>query len=161
MPADAFMAQGIYGQTVVVVPSERLVIARFGTTYDLRLAMVDISRRVADTIAALHGPHATSSSTVNLSGGPPLDVPAQGLGPSSDIWLTIRSCGKSHVKRPTTTSVPIPPITTDGTVPNHAAVIPDSNSPSSFDAPINNEFIALTRPRIESGVASCTKVDLT
>jgi CubicO group peptidase (beta-lactamase class C family) len=54
MPADAFMAQGIYGQTVVVVPSERLVIARFGTTYDLRMAMVDISKLVADTIAALH-----------------------------------------------------------------------------------------------------------
>jgi len=39
MPADAFMAVGIYGQTVVVVPSERLVLARFGTTYDLRMAM--------------------------------------------------------------------------------------------------------------------------
>ncbi len=36
MPAEAFMALGIYGQTVVVVPSQRLVIARFGTTYDLR-----------------------------------------------------------------------------------------------------------------------------
>lgn len=54
MPADAFMAMGIYGQTVVVVPSERLVIARFGTTYDLRMAMVDICRLTADTIAALH-----------------------------------------------------------------------------------------------------------
>lgn len=54
MPADAFMALGIYGQAVVVVPSERLVIARFGTTYDLRMAMVDICRLTADTIAALH-----------------------------------------------------------------------------------------------------------
>jgi CubicO group peptidase (beta-lactamase class C family) len=54
MPAEAFMAMGIYGQTVVVVPSERLVIARFGTTYDLRMAMVDICRLTADTIAALH-----------------------------------------------------------------------------------------------------------
>ncbi len=53
MPAGAFMAQGIYGQTVVVVPSERLVIARFGTTYDLRMAMVDVCRLTADTIAAL------------------------------------------------------------------------------------------------------------
>ena len=69
MPADAFMAQGIYGQTVVVVPSERLVIARFGTTYDLRMAMVDISRLVADTIAALHrSADAASSPSVNLSG---------------------------------------------------------------------------------------------
>ena len=56
MPADAFMAQGIYGQTVVVVPSQRLVIARFGTTYDLQMAMVDICRLTADTIAALRAP---------------------------------------------------------------------------------------------------------
>ena len=54
MPADAFMAMGIYGQTVVVVPSERLVIARFGTTYDLRQASIDICQLTARTIAALH-----------------------------------------------------------------------------------------------------------
>jgi hypothetical protein len=54
MPAEAFMAQGIYGQTVVVVPSERLVIARFGTTYDLRQAMIDICRLTASTVRALH-----------------------------------------------------------------------------------------------------------
>ena len=48
------MALHIYGQTVVVVPSERLVITRFGTTYDLRMAMVDICRLTAGTIAALH-----------------------------------------------------------------------------------------------------------
>ena len=79
MPADAFMAQGIYGQTVVVVPSERLVIARFGTTYDLRMAMVDISRLVADTIAALHRcAEAASSSTVNPSGpGHPSRTPPE------------------------------------------------------------------------------------
>ena len=56
MPAEAFMAQGIYGQTVVVFPSERLVIARFGTTYDLRMAMVDVCRLVADSIVALRVP---------------------------------------------------------------------------------------------------------
>jgi CubicO group peptidase (beta-lactamase class C family) len=54
MPAEAFMAQGIYGQTVVVVPSERLVIARFGTTYDLRQAMADVCRLTASTITAVH-----------------------------------------------------------------------------------------------------------
>jgi len=53
MPADAFMAVGIYGQTIVIVPSRQLVIARFGTTYNLRMAMVDICRPTADTIAAL------------------------------------------------------------------------------------------------------------
>jgi CubicO group peptidase (beta-lactamase class C family) len=56
MPADAFMAQGIYGQTVVVVPSARAVIARFGTTYDLPKAMLDICRLTADVVAALPGP---------------------------------------------------------------------------------------------------------
>ncbi len=56
MPAEAFLALGIYGQTVVVVPSQRLVIARFGTTYDLRMAMIDICRLTADTIAALRAP---------------------------------------------------------------------------------------------------------
>ena len=53
MPADAFMALGIYGQAVVVVPSARVVIARFGTTYDLRQAMVDLCRLTAATVAAL------------------------------------------------------------------------------------------------------------
>ena len=56
MPADAFMALGIYGQTVVVVPSARLVIARFGTTYDLPKAMMDICRLTADIVAAVPGP---------------------------------------------------------------------------------------------------------
>jgi CubicO group peptidase (beta-lactamase class C family) len=59
MPADAFMALGIYGQTVVVVPSARLVIARFGTTYDLRKAMLDICRLTAETVAAVRAPGAT------------------------------------------------------------------------------------------------------
>jgi CubicO group peptidase (beta-lactamase class C family) len=54
MPAEAFMAVGIYGQAVVVVPSARLVIARFGTTYDLRLAMADVCRLTADVIADVH-----------------------------------------------------------------------------------------------------------
>ena len=63
MPADAFVALGIYGQTVVVVPSERLVIARFGTTYDLRMAMIDICRLTAETIAALHAPAGGSPPT--------------------------------------------------------------------------------------------------
>ena len=77
MPADAFMALGIYGQTVVVVPSERLVITRFGTTYDLRMAMVDICRLTADTIAALHTPcgSAPCAPATVVRGSSPLGAP--------------------------------------------------------------------------------------
>ena len=53
MPANSFMALGIYGQTVVVVPSHRLVIARFGTTYDQRQAVIDICRLTANTVKAI------------------------------------------------------------------------------------------------------------
>ena len=53
-----------------------------------------------------------------------------------------------------TAIVATPPSTTAGTSPNHFAVTPDSNSPSSFDAPMNTAFTALTRPRMWSGVSS-------
>jgi hypothetical protein len=43
-----------------------------------------------------------------------------------------------------------------GTAPNSAAVNPDSNSPSWLDLPMKSEFTALTRPRMASGVRSCT-----
>jgi len=49
--------------------------------------------------------------------------------------------------KPATARAPIPPITVARTAPHHCAVSPLSNSPSSFDAPINSEFTALTRPR--------------
>jgi len=50
MPRDAFMARGQFGQYIVVVPSERLVVARFGTTGgDNDIA--GVSRLVADVIA--------------------------------------------------------------------------------------------------------------
>ena len=62
MPADFFMALGIYGQTVVVVPSERLVIARFGTTYDQRQAVIDICRLTANTVTAVRGVASAESS---------------------------------------------------------------------------------------------------
>jgi hypothetical protein len=51
MPADAFMARGAYGQYVVVVPSQRLVVARFGTALDRRNDMDGVARLVADVIA--------------------------------------------------------------------------------------------------------------
>ena len=46
----------IYGQAVIVVPSERLVIARFGTAYDLRQAMIDLCRLAAGVVASLRAP---------------------------------------------------------------------------------------------------------
>jgi len=55
MPPDSFFASGSLGQYVVVVPSERLVVTRFGVTHDPFLAMREIARLVADTIAAVHG----------------------------------------------------------------------------------------------------------
>jgi hypothetical protein len=69
MPADAFMAQGIYGQTVVVIPSARVVIARFGTTYDLAKAMMDICRLTADVVAALPGATAAEAGRAALDSG--------------------------------------------------------------------------------------------
>lgn len=69
MPADAFMAQGIYGQTVVVIPSARAVIARFGTTYDLPKAMMDICRLTADVVAALPAATGAEAGPAALDSG--------------------------------------------------------------------------------------------
>src|SRR5437870_12664588 len=41
---------------------------------------------------------------------------------------------------------------------NNAAVKPDSSAPNSFEVPIKMLFTAETRPRISSGVTSCTMV---
>jgi len=43
---------------------------------------------------------------------------------------TFASAGNQRIPSAQTSSVPSPPITTAGTTPNHAAVRPDSNSPS-------------------------------
>ena len=52
--------------------------------------------------------------------------------------------------------VPTPPSTAAGMVPNSAAVTPLSNWPSWLEALMNRKLTAPTRPRISSGVASCT-----
>src|SRR5437764_10601958 len=58
---------------------------------------------------------------------------------------------------PNTTRIgPMPPATTEMTGPNNAAVNPDSSAPNSFDVPIKILFTDETRPRISSGVTSCT-----
>jgi CubicO group peptidase (beta-lactamase class C family) len=50
-PRDAFFAKGSIGQYVIIIPSERLVIARFGRTANWPLDADGVSRLVADVVA--------------------------------------------------------------------------------------------------------------
>jgi CubicO group peptidase (beta-lactamase class C family) len=53
MPADAYFASGNFGQRIVIVPSQRLVIVRFGVTIDpLEFDIRGLTRLVADVVAA-------------------------------------------------------------------------------------------------------------
>ncbi len=54
-PRDAFFAKGTLGQYVIVVPSERLVIARFGRTVNWPPEADGVAQLVSDVIAATHG----------------------------------------------------------------------------------------------------------
>lgn len=54
-PRDAFFAKGTIGQYVIVIPSQRLVIARFGRTPNWPLDADGVSRLVSDVIAATGG----------------------------------------------------------------------------------------------------------
>jgi CubicO group peptidase (beta-lactamase class C family) len=53
-PGDAFFARGFMGQFVVVIPSERLVIARFGASQIQGDDIIYMDRIVAELVAALH-----------------------------------------------------------------------------------------------------------
>jgi CubicO group peptidase (beta-lactamase class C family) len=47
------MARGAFGQYVIVVPSQHLVVARFGSAFTPRDDMDVVARLVADVIAAM------------------------------------------------------------------------------------------------------------
>ena len=71
-------------------------------------------------------------------------------------FSTSRSVGNSFIHNSAIAIVPTPPSTAAGIAPNSAAVTPLSNWPSWLEALMNRKFTAPTRPRISSGVASCT-----
>jgi CubicO group peptidase (beta-lactamase class C family) len=51
-PRDAFFAKGTIGQYVIVIPSERLVIVRLGTSPNWPFNADGVSRLVSDVVAA-------------------------------------------------------------------------------------------------------------
>ncbi|CCD96809.1 putative Beta-lactamase family protein; 6-aminohexanoate-dimer hydrolase [Bradyrhizobium sp. ORS 375] len=54
-PRDAFFAKGTLGQYVVMIPSERLVIARFGRTVNWPPEIDGVAQLVSDVMAATRG----------------------------------------------------------------------------------------------------------
>jgi hypothetical protein len=57
MPPDSFMARGAFGQYVLVLPSQDLVVARFGHSYDQRNRVESVARVAAMAVAAVaHAP---------------------------------------------------------------------------------------------------------
>ena len=52
-PRDAFFARGLLGQYVVVIPSERLVVARFGVSHGPGADIEGVGHLIADVIGAL------------------------------------------------------------------------------------------------------------
>jgi CubicO group peptidase (beta-lactamase class C family) len=55
---DTFYARGAFGQYIIIVPSERLVVVRLGISVDSGTGIGDV---VAQVIAALHQPSATAT----------------------------------------------------------------------------------------------------
>jgi len=61
-PRDAFFAKGSIGQYVIVIPSQHLVIVRFGRTVNWPLAADGVSQLVSDVIAATGGKTALANT---------------------------------------------------------------------------------------------------
>ena len=61
-PRDAFMAKGTIGQYVIIIPSQHLVIARFGRTVNFPLDADGVSQLVRDVIAATAGKETMAKS---------------------------------------------------------------------------------------------------
>jgi len=55
-PGDAFWTSGALGQRLIVLPSERLVIARFGVSHEKpHVDVAGVTRLVTDVVEALRG----------------------------------------------------------------------------------------------------------
>jgi len=76
-------------------------------------------------------------------------------------WSSFRRSGNRYIQRITIATLPTTPKIVAGIRPNKDEVMPDSNSPSWFDVPMKSELTALTRPRISSGVYSCSRKERT
>jgi CubicO group peptidase (beta-lactamase class C family) len=54
-PRDAFFAKGSIGQYVIMIPSQHLVIVRFGRTVNWPLSADGVSQLVSDVVAGTSG----------------------------------------------------------------------------------------------------------
>ena len=132
--------------------SGRFVQAAPAVVGGLELRALEAARRVGDRAAPLRpfGRSALRMTARILYAYTAVTASARGSGPGARAPGNSRGPDSGNEQRRAAAD------TTAGTVPNHAAVTPDSNSPSSFEAPMNTALTALTRPRISSGVSSCT-----
>lgn len=60
-PKDGFFASGNRGQRIYIIPSERLIVARFGYSPEPDFGIIEDLALIKTAIAALH-PHQTSQS---------------------------------------------------------------------------------------------------